>query len=83
MNLFNRRELMTVFSMRQLYALQDALNAEGISYHTKTVLSAGRMGGRGRGSPFQDFDAAYTFKLYVHRDDYDRAVMAIQPALRG
>ena len=83
MNLFNRRELMTVFSMRQLYALQDALNAAGIAYRTKAATPVGRMGGRGRGNPFQNPDAAHEFKIYVHRDDYDRALAAIQPVLRG
>jgi len=81
--LFNRKELMTVFSMKRLYALQAALDTAGIPYHTKFATPLGRVGGRNRGSIFQEPDSAHDFKLYVHRNDYDRAKQAIQDVLRN
>ena len=79
---FNRKELIVVFSVKRLYALQTALDTAGISYHTKFATPLGRLGGRNRGSVFQEPDSAHDYKIYVHRDDYDRAVAAIQTALR-
>ena len=81
-NIFNRTELISVFSMKRLYALQAALDTAGIPYHTKAVTPLGRIGGRGRGSVFQEPDSAYDFKIYVHQNDHHRALAAIQDALR-
>ena len=82
LSIFSRKELIPIFSAQRLYAVQAELDAAGIPHHTKYVNSAGRIGGRGRGLPFQNPDAAYEYKIFVHRDDYDRALAAIQPALR-
>jgi len=79
---FNRKELMPIFSMKQLFAVQAALDSAGIPYHTKAATPLGRIGGRARANPFQDADTAHDYKIYVRKDDYDRAVKAIQPALR-
>ena len=79
---FNRKELMLISSVKRLYAVQSALDAAGIGYHTKSATPMGRVGGRGRAIPFQDPDTAHDYKIYVRRDDYDRAMAAIQPALR-
>ena len=62
---------------------REALDAVGIPYHTKFATPLGRVGGRNRGSIFQEPDSAHDYKIYVHKDDYDRAVAAIQPALRN
>ena len=80
--LFNRKELIVLFSQQKLYAVQAALDAAGIPYHTKFATPMGRIGGRARANPFQDADAAHDYKIYVRKDDYDRAVKAIQSALR-
>ena len=64
------------------YAVQAALDSAGIPYHTKAATPLGRVGGRARANPFQDADTAHDYKIYVRKDDYDRAVQAIQPALR-
>ena len=79
---FNRKELIVLFSQQKLYAVQAALDAAGIPYHTKFATPMGRIGGRARANPFQDADTAHDYKIYVRKDDYDRAVKAIQPALR-
>ena len=81
--LFNRKELIVLFSHQKLYAVQAALDGAGIPYHTKFSGPMGRIGGRARANPFQDYDASHDYKIYVRKDDYDRAVKAIQPALRG
>ena len=81
--IFNRRELITLFSEPKLYAIQSALGAAGIGYHTKFATPMGRIGGRARSNPFQNAGAAHDYKIYVHRDDYDRALAAIQPVLRS
>ena len=79
---FNRKELIVLFSHQRLYAVQAALDSAGIPYHTKAATPLGRIGGRARANPFQDADTAHDYKIYVRKDDYDRAVKAIQPALR-
>ena len=81
--LFNRKELIVLFSHQKLYAVQAALDGAGIPYHTKFATPLGRIGGRARANPFQDYDTSHDYKIYVHRDDYDRAAKAIQSALRG
>ena len=81
--IFNRKELLSLFSAQKLYAVQAALDAAGIPYHTQFATLLGRIGGRARANPFQDLDAAHDYKIYVRKDDYDRAVAAIQSSLRS
>ena len=81
--MFNRKELITLFSAQRLYAVQAALDTAGIPYHSKFATPLGRIGGRARANPCQNSDAAHDYKIYVRKDDYDRAVAAIQSALRG
>lgn len=83
LSVFSRKELILIFSAQRLYAVKAELDAAGIPYHTKYVNPVGRTSGRGRGIPFQNPDAAYEYKIFVHWDDYDRALAAIQSALRS
>ncbi|MBE6963421.1 MAG: hypothetical protein E7443_02320 [Ruminococcaceae bacterium] len=83
LTVFNRKELLPVFSHQRLYAVQAALDDAGIPYHTTAATPLGRLGGRGRENVFQNADAAHDYKIYVRKDDYDRAVQAIQPVLRN
>ena len=80
-HIFNRKELITVFSDRQLYRLREALSSAGIPYRTKVngipMFSAGRY----HGTPFINSDAAHPCVIYVKASDYDRARAAIQPVL--
>jgi len=80
---FNRRELLPVFSTKKLYELQAALDAAEIEYQAKPAMTFGRMSGRGRGIPFQNPDTAHDYKIYVSREDFDRAMEVIQPILRS
>lgn len=76
--IFNRRELITISSDGKYMDICQLLNLERIARYTKFVGAGGGMGRRGRGVYCQ---TAYT--IFVHRDDYDRALQAIQPALRN
>ena len=77
-HLFNRKELITVFSDQQLYRLQGALSAAGIPYHTKVNSIPFPSADRYHGLPFIKSDAAHPSAIYVKASDYDRAKAAIQ-----
>ena len=79
--IFSRKELLTVVSMRRMFRVKEALSAAGISSYTKTKGIAGLAGNRRHGMPFIDQDTAYTYTIYVHKDDYERAYAAIQQVL--
>lgn len=79
LTIFNRRELITVLSQKTFFRVRETLSAAGIASHTKTNGAAQAH----RGTLGLRQDALYTYTIYVHRDDYDQAVRAIQPALRN
>jgi DNA mismatch repair protein MutL len=60
-----------------------ALANAGIASHTKTYGILGAAANRSRGMPGLNQDAAYTYTIYVRKDDYSLAVAAIQTALRN
>ena len=76
--IFNRRELITLADNGRYMNVKQCLTGARIPYYTKFV-SGGGMATRGRGGAYHQ----PIYKIYVHRDDYDRAVQAMQPALRG
>ena len=80
--IFNRKELVTIASQQKLFRIREALANTGISSHIKTHGILGFAANRSRGVPCVNQDAAYTYTIFVHRDDYDRALAAIQPVLR-
>ena len=83
--IFNRKELITLVSMQKMMRVREALSGAGIPSHTKII------GGLGFGSGFYrrhemsgiNYDAAYTYTIYVHKTDYDRTMRVIQPTLCG
>ena len=79
---FSRRELITLVSMEKLFLVREALSSAGIPSHVKSSGAAAFTAGGKHGIPFIDQDSAYTYAIYVHKNDYDRAAAAIQPALR-
>ena len=82
LSLFNRRELITVLSQKQLDRVQTALHDAGIINRVKFSNGA-RAAGYGRRSMIGiNVDAMYIYKIYVNKEDYDRAKAAIQPALQ-
>ena len=83
LTVFNRRELITISSQQRFFHVQEALSAAGIPSYIKTH-GAVRAAERARyGTIGLRQDALYTYTIYVHKNDYDRAAAAIQPALRG
>ena len=82
LTIFNRRELITVLSQKQLDRVQTALHDAGIINRVKFSNGA-RAAGHGRRSMIGiNVDAMYIYKIYVNKEDYDRAKAAIQPALQ-
>lgn len=82
LTIFNRRELITVLSEQQFYRVRNALLNAGIPSTSRTRGTGDTAGSRVRGSmPLAFRDAALTYTIYVHRDDYHRAWEAIRPAL--
>ena len=77
---FNRRELYMTYNMNDRVRVCDILRANGIDYLIKTTnTTAPAMGGRRGGSTLGvNMDYAYEYKIYVHKDDYDRALHLIQ-----
>ena len=80
--IFNRKELITLVSMQKMMHVREALSNAGIRSCTRTKGIDGFGGNRRHGVPFVNYDAAYTYTVYVHKTDYDRAVRAMQPALQ-
>ena len=82
LTIFNRRELITVLSQKQLDRVQTALHDAGIINRVKFSNGA-RAAGHGRRSMIGiNVDAMYIYKIYVSKEDYDRAKAAIQSALQ-
>ena len=80
--IFNRKELITLVSMQKMMHVREALSNAGIRSYTRTKGAGGFAGNRRHGVPCINYDAAYTYTVYVHKTDYDRAVRAMQPALQ-
>ena len=83
LTVFNRKELITLVSMEKMFHVREALSNAGIESHVKSSGAMAFTAGRKHGIPFVDQDSAYTYTIYVHKQDYDRAVSVIQPALRN
>lgn len=81
--IFNRKELIVLVSMQKLFHVREALANAGIESHVKSSGAMPFTAGRKHGIPMIDQDSAYTYTIYVYKEDYDRAVAAIQPALRN
>ena len=83
LTVFNRKELITLVSMEKMFHVREALSNAGIESHVKSSGAMAFTAGRKHGIPFVDQDSAYTYAIYVHKKDFDRAVSVIQPALRN
>ena len=80
LTIFNRRELYMTYDMNDRVRVCDILRANGIDYRLKTTnTTSSAMGGRRGGNTFGvNMDYAYEYKIYVHKNDYDRALHLIQ-----
>lgn len=78
LTVFNRKELLTTWSMEEQIRVREVLAKNGIDYRIRTVNPSARStaasSGRSRmGSCGVNSDCAYQYYIYVHRRDYDRA----------
>ena len=79
LTMFNRRELHMTYDMNDRIRVSVILRANGIDYRLKTTnTTASALGGRRGGSTLGvDMDYAYEYKIYVHKNDYERALHLI------
>lgn len=76
---FNRREVAVTMDMRRQADIRSALKDEGIPYAVRTKNLAGSGGARGRmGSFGMDMAAACEYKIYVRKEDAERALAIIR-----
>lgn len=78
LTVFNRKELLTTWSMEEQVRVRDLLAQHNIDYRIKTVNPTARSTfgdvGRSRTGSFGvNTDCTYQYYIYVHRKDYDRA----------
>lgn len=78
LTIFNRRELLTTFSMEEQCRVRDILAQNHIDYRVKTVCPSARStfasSGRARAGSFGiKMDCAWQYYIYVHKKDYARA----------
>ena len=79
--LWNRKEVYNGFSMKEFNRIRDILSVKGIQYDFRTInrsASSGFGSTRGRmGSFGENLNYSYQYYLYVHKNNYDNAIFAI------
>jgi len=85
-NIFNRKELTTTFSMEKQSKVRSILSDNNIKYYIKTInrnspsafsdtrLRTGTFG--------QSMKLSYEYIIYVHKKDYDKAKAIISKELK-
>lgn len=76
--LFNRKQVLTTFSMKKQAEIKDILDHNGITYYEKVVnrrnVSLFGNGTRSRTGSFgEDTSYMYEYTIYVHKKDYESA----------
>ena len=79
--IFNRKELITVFSDQKQHRLRQALSGAAIPFQVKSSIPPTNSG-RYHGTPCINQDAAHPIVIYVKKTDYERAKAAIQSVLK-
>ena len=74
-NIFNRREVTVTRDMNEINRITGCLVSSNIGYTTRTNSMTNP--GRSHGIPNIRSDAAYETRIYVHNNDYDKAIHAI------
>lgn len=70
-NMFNRRELILTHSIDRQAEVRAILSANGIDYQIKTISPPNERGHRG--SLGINSDYSYEYRIYVHKNDYEKA----------
>ena len=80
-NVFNRREVLITFDLNRFNEARCTLDVAGINYICRTrnlVSSSYVTDKRTRGIPGINYDYAYEYKKFVHKDDYEQALYVIR-----
>ena len=78
---FNRREVLITSDLNRFKEAKDALNNAGINYiiRTRNLLSSSIIPDkRSRGIPGMNYDHAYEYKIFVHKNDCEQALYVIR-----
>ncbi len=79
---FNRKELISTFSMKQQSDIRDILSANNIDYSVKVINRNSPSvfaDTRARTGTFgQNMDSAYEYIIYVHKKDYVNAKSSLK-----
>lgn len=80
--IFNRAELLVIMDMKQQLDVRNILSANNIKYTVKvTNLQNAQVLGNNR-AKYGNFgikqDYSYEYKIFVHRNNYDKALRAIK-----
>jgi len=83
LHIFNRKELLTTFDMKQQAAVREKLAAHHIDYDIKTQnrssASTVAVGNRSQlGTLGQNINNMYTYIIYVKKKDYETAARLIR-----
>ena len=86
MNIFNRRQLILTYNLKQVNEIKQILNANGIKFYISTHDRRGDdlliFRGRGhQGTAFEKMEYECTYKIYVHKSDYEAAVSMVRGEL--
>lgn len=75
---WNRKEAYVTNSLERLAEIRSALAKQGIKYDYKSPY--GGLSGRGHASsiPVGDPNAVTTYRVFVHKKDYDKALAALR-----
>ncbi|WP_418745680.1 hypothetical protein [Frisingicoccus sp.] len=77
LTIFNREELTVTFSLEELNRIQNILAENKLEYRVKSCLKGGidraRMGSMGMNP-----EKMQEYIIYVHKDDFERAVRLIR-----
>ena len=75
--IFNRQELLITLDANRRDQVRDILSANGIAYTAKVTNL--QRGSRGRSGTFGiNLDYSYEYKIFVHRNDYEKASWLIR-----
>lgn len=74
--IWNRKEIRITRDLNTMNKIRDVLSINGIEHFTKTngITNTGRH----HGVPNIKSDNAYEYRIYVHKDDYEKAVYLLE-----
>ena len=80
-HIFNRKELLMTYDLRQANDIREILRANRIDYHVKASYARSPFSspaGRTRSAYFGPGSQQERFTVYVHKADYDRALYLLR-----